>query len=344
MAFYPDKASDWRNIASLLVSSHRVFITTHVNPDGDAIGSEMALARFLTAGGKPVRIINHSKTPDIYAFLDPNGMIETFETKGGSVFRDGPGPDDLVFFLDMGNLNRAGDTGALLLENGAQSVMIDHHVPEPVNVSIAVTVSTSDSTGSLVFDLMTTIDPARIDHDIAEAVLTAIVTDTGYFTYSNTTPVTLRIAASLYEYGASARDLRKRLERAHPLTRQRLMGLCLAETALASDGRIAWSYISSAMFARTGSSREHTDGIINEIRVIEGISVALILIQESPDIWKASFRSMSGVPVNEIAVMLGGGGHEKAAGATLHGTFEEVSKLVLTTVTEVLDSKEDLRG
>ena len=94
------------------------------------------------------------------------------------------------------------------------------------------------------------------------------------------------------------------------------------------------------MFEATGAGREHTDGIINELRVIEGISVAMLMIQEGPATWKVSFRSMSGIPVNDIAAELGGGGHEKAAGATVTGTFHEALAQVLDTITRALDAAE----
>ena len=338
MLFYPEHAEQWQLIGTAIDAADTVFIATHVNPDGDALGSEMALYRFLDSRGKKVRVVNTSKTPDMYRFLDPEDIIETVVNGGIADLTGKPGPDDLVVFLDLGVIDRVGEAARFLLGGGPKTAMIDHHLPEHSPVDLAVVNPTSESTGSLVYDLIRAIDHTGITRDIAEAALTAVVTDSGYFSYSNTSARTLHIAASLYEHGVSARDLRRRLEAVQPLRRQRLLGLCLAETQVSHCGRIAWSTVTTDMLEKTGCGREHTDGIINEIRIIEGISVAMLIIQEGPATWKLSLRSMSGIPVNLIAADMGGGGHEKAAGATLIGSYDEALERALETITRALDA------
>lgn len=340
MPYYEENGYHWENAEQALDSAKRVFITTHVNPDGDAIGSEMALARFLMKRGATVRIINQSKTPDTFRFLDPDRIIESHECTGDTVFHDMPGENDLVVFLDLGVIDRAGSVAPFLMDHGAKTLMIDHHLSEDPPVDYAVVTSHADSTGSLVFDLLCHMDESLIDRDIAEAVLTAIVTDTGFFTYSNTAARTHAIAAALYGYGVHARDLKRRLESAYPLNRQRLLGLCMAGAEVSDCGRIGYATITADMFEKTGTAREHTEGIINQVRIIAGISVALLIIQEDTETWKVSFRSMSGIPVNDIAESLGGGGHTKAAGATLQGSRDTITRRVLDTVTRALDSEE----
>lgn len=342
--FYPENISKWKSIAELLQAARRVFITTHVNPDGDALGSEIALARFLAKLGKPVRIVNTSKTPAMYAFLDPGNLIESYELLGRSLFHDQPGKNDLIVILDLSDFERIGDVSGFLLRNNARRVIIDHHESEPEEADITVLTPYAESTGSLVYDLLLSMDHAHIDIPIAEAVLTAVLTDTGYFSFSNTNSTSLGVVSSLYKFGVSVHSLRKRIDATQPLARQKLLGLCLGEADLACRGRVAWSYISTEMFRKSGTAREHTEGIINLLRVIEGISIAVLFIQDGPLEWKISFRSATGIRVNAIAAQMGGGGHEKAAGASLSGTLPEVTEKAFAIIEQALDSEEASLG
>lgn len=342
--FYPENASSWKSIALLVQAARRVFVTTHVNPDGDALGSEMAVARFLAKLGKPVRIVNTSKTPAMYAFLDSENLIESYELLGKSLFHDQPGKNDLIMILDLSDFERIGEVSDFLLRNNAPRVIIDHHESEPEEADVTVLAPYAESTGSLVYDLLLSMDHAHIDIPIAEAILTAVLTDTGYFSFSNTNSISLGVVSSLYKFGVSVHNLRKRIDATQPLVRQKLLGLCLAEADLACRGRAAWSYISAEMFRKSGTSREHTEGIINHLRVIEGVSIAVLFIQEEPLEWKISFRSATGIRVNSIAAQMGGGGHEKAAGAALSGTLPEVTEKAFAIINEALDSEEDSLG
>jgi len=338
MVYFPDNISDWEKIGSLINLSDKIFISSHINPDGDAIGSEVAFARFLHNMSRKCRIINHSSTPELYMFLDPRNIIESFSEN--SDLKDGPKNDDLVVFLDMGNYDRVGNVRDFLVNNEASKVIIDHHLPESVNADCVVVNTSASSTGSLVYDLFCYIDSSLVDKQIASALMTAIVTDTGYFTYSNTTSTTHHIAASLYDLGVSARDIRKKLEIRQPLSRQKLLGSTIAHIQVSNCGRVAYSYITQSMFEEAGAQREHTDGIIDQIKIIKNIKIAVLFVQENENLYKISFRSVGNMQVNNIASILGGGGHSKAAGADLHGSLEEVISKVLNTATKELDKEE----
>lgn len=335
MVYFPDNIERWKIIASLINQSKNIFISSHINPDGDAIGSEMAFAGFLYNMSKTCRIINHSSTPEPYKFLDPKKIIESYSENDH--LQDAPENNDLVVFLDIGVYDRVGKVRDFLVNNEAPKVIIDHHFPEPVEADCVVVNTDASSTGSLVYDLFCYIDSSLVDRQIATALMTAIVTDTGYFTYSNTTSTTHHIAASLYDYGVSARDIRKKLEIGQPLSRQKLLGLTIARVQVSNCGRIAYSYITQLMFEEAGAKREHTDGIINQIRIIKNIKIAMLFVQENENMYKVSFRSVGNTPVNNIASILGGGGHSKAAGANLHGSLEEVISRVIDTATKELD-------
>ena len=332
MIFFPENLDDWRKIASLIDHSEKIFISTHVNPDGDAIGSEMALAVFLSRMGKSVRIINHSVTPSMFRFLDPDGIIESCENIGLNSIR--PDKNNTVVFLDLGRFDRAGKSADLLAHTPSKKVIIDHHPPESINADVIVVNPSASSTGSLIYDLMCYMDFTLINREIAQAVLTAIVTDTGYFRYSNTTATTHSIASSLYQHDVSSFVIRRHFEKGFPLCRQKLLGLMLSTVRKSADGKIAYAHITESMFKEAGALREHTENLIDLIRVIEDVSIAVLIIQEGENRYKLSFRSGDTASVNTIASMLGGGGHPRAAGASLTGTLENVTAMVL----EVADS------
>ncbi len=336
MTFFPENKDSWIRIASLINDSKRIILSTHVNPDGDAIGSLMALAGFLTLLGKPVRIINESKTPDLYKFLDPQDIIESYS--GNHPPGKKPEKGDLVIFLDLGQYSRAGKIADYLVNNEAAKVIIDHHQPEPVKADVLASNPQASSTGSLVYDLMCHIDCTLIDKNIARLVLTAVVTDTGYFRYSSTTATTHLIAAELYRHGANVGEIRKSMENGHALCRQKLLGYTLARVEVIESGRMAYSVITTSMFEETGALREHTEGIIDQIRIIQNIKVASLIIQEKPDRYKVSFRTKDSVSANEIATLLGGGGHLRAAGATVNGPLEKVTSQVINATRKALNT------
>jgi phosphoesterase RecJ-like protein len=334
MAYYPDNTHSWERIRELLDRADNLYISTHVNPDGDAVGSVTALAGFLGALGKKPRVVLESVVPETYRFLDPRGMIESYphEPPGDS----GPMEGDLVFFLDLGRLDRTGNLERYLTGNGAWRVVIDHHRPEPIAADILVVNPHAESTGSLLYDLMCHIDPSKVNTDIATAVLTAVVTDTGYFRYSNTNAITHAVAASLYEHGARVGAIRRELESGHPFSRQKLLGFALSNLRRNSCGRIVYSFITGKMFEDAGARREHTEGIIDQIRIVRECRIASLIIEEGTGQYKVSFRTRDKIPANDIAALLGGGGHSRASGASVSGSLDEVIALMLKASETIL--------
>jgi phosphoesterase RecJ-like protein len=294
----------------------------------------MALAGFLDAFGRKYRIVLESLVPDTYRFLDPRGVIESYPHEPPA--DGGPVEYDLVFLLDLGRLDRTGKVEHYLTKHGSWRVVIDHHRPEPVSADIVVADPSAESTGSLVYDLMCHIDPSKVNTDIATAVLTAVVTDTGYFRYSNTNAISHAVAASLYERGARVGAIRRELESGQPFTRQKLLGYALANLRRSDCGRIVYSFITRKMFDDAGAYREHTDGIIDQIRIVQNCRIASLIIEEGNGQFKVSFRTGDKVPANEIAALLGGGGHSRASGASVSGALDEVVALTLKAAETVL--------
>jgi bifunctional oligoribonuclease and PAP phosphatase NrnA len=336
MSYFPENENEWTTIAHLINRTDNIFITTHVNPDGDAIGSEIALSHFLKNMGKTVSIVNTSPTPEMYRFLDPHHSIKVYNNPETKV--KNPEKNDLMFSLDFGRDDRAGESFFYLTHNGPTRVVIDHHIPEETITDIAVINTRAAATGSLLFDLMNTIGAAFIDRNVALALMTAIVTDTGNFRFNNTTATTHRIAAALHEYGATAHDVSRQLETGFTFNRQKLLGLVLGSVSLSDCGRIAYAHITEAMFRKTTTERENTEGIIEHIRSIKNITVAILFIQENHNTYKISIRTKGNAHANIIATLFSGGGHPQAAGATLKGSLKSVTARVLKQTTEYLDT------
>jgi len=314
-----------------------------VNPDGDAIGSVMALANFFDRTGIEYRVVLESVVPESYRFLDPKRRIESFPD--GNVSGKEPGRDDLLLLLDLGRLDRTGSIEGSLMRNKPRLAIIDHHKPEPVAADIKAVNPDAESTGSLVYDFILNMDSANVTVDIANAILTAMVTDTGYFRYSNTSETTHAVASSLYHHGARVGAIRKRLESGQPFRRQKLLGLTLSNMRKSECGRIVYSFISRQMFEETGALREHTEGIIDQIRIVQDSMVAALVIEDGDLTYKVSFRTCGAISASGIASMLGGGGHPRASGASMTGTLDDVIERVLAAASTVLNSaKEAVRG
>jgi bifunctional oligoribonuclease and PAP phosphatase NrnA len=336
MAYYPDSTVHWERIRGFIEKAQRLFISTHVNPDGDALGSVMALAGFLANTGRKCRVLIESDIPEAYRFLDPGGRIESYPN--GAPTDGGPREGDLVIFLDLGRYDRVGNLQDYLTKNSARRVIIDHHRPEQVEADVAAVNPLAESAGSLLFDLLLYLDRTKIDSGIATALLTAIVTDTGYFRYSNTSATTHAVASSLYEYGARVIDIRKRLESGQTFNRQKLLGLALSNLRKSSGGRIVYAFITSGMFEEADARREHTEGIIDQIRIVRGCKVAALIIEDGIEKFKVSFRTTERVSANDIAAILGGGGHARASGALVIGSLDEVIALMIGASETVLES------
>jgi bifunctional oligoribonuclease and PAP phosphatase NrnA len=339
MAFFNKNAKDWEKISTALKRADTIFISSHINPDGDAIGSEMALAGVLMKTRRNVRVINQSPTPENFCFLDPDNIIELYsENFPGNP----PGKNDVVVILDLNSFDRLGDAGNFLLSGGAFIIVIDHHITQDIKADIAVINPKSESTGSLVYDLIFSEFRRALDVAVAQAALTAIVTDSGYFSYSNTTALTHRIVSSIYDQGGYLSDVRKKMENGQPFSRQKLLGYTLSEVKLSDCGRIAYSCITREMFEKSGALREYTEGIIDQIRIIKNIKIAMLFIEEDEGIFKLSLRSAAGLPVNSIAAALGGGGHPRAAGANLQGDFNNIVSKALDTAVEFLNDEDKI--
>lgn len=328
----PDKAAAAREVAAALDGARKIALTSHVNPDGDGIGSEVGLAHFLRSQGKDVHVANPSPTPARFQFL----------------FRDLPGLDrsteavrtlrraDLIVVLDIADSERLGHLGPTVEQRGVPVVCLDHHAspgrlpPGPRYVD-----PRAAATGELVYEVAVA-SGWSLTIPAARALYVALLTDTGGFRFSNTHPRTLRIAADLLETGIDPESIYLDVYANAPEGRHRLLAETLQTLVVESSTGLAWVTVPPGALERHGVSADDLEGVVEFPRSIAGIRMAILFRQLAQGRIKVSLRSVGEVDVARFAHRLGGGGHAKAAGVALPGTMAEVQAMILKAAREYL--------
>jgi len=305
--------------ASQLRQARRVVLATHVNPDGDTLGSALALAHALRASGSEAVVLSQDGVPDIYTWLPGAGTVLT-QTESRDF--------DLGVVCDTGTLARVGSRVRPAIEAARRSLCVDHHVAEGDFGDIRLVDSTSASTGEIVWHLLRSMG-AHLDRAIADCLLCAIVTDTGSFKYPNTTPATLRIAADLVERGADPAAINELVFENRSLASLKLLGRALDSLQVSHDGQIAWAHVRARDYEELGASDEETEGIVGHVRAVRGARVGLLFREIPGRKIRVSLRSREGYDVNAVAQKFGGGGHRLAAGCSLDPPLEEAERLLL---------------
>lgn len=313
-----------QRIAAALTGVGSVAVTTHINADGDAAGSVAAMARLLPQMGyKPV-IVNPTPWPALFAFLKEG--LEDRTAGGPEVLRSA----GALVSLDVSDVRRLGSLAGAARALPGPRIVIDHHVPtdEPAG-DIVLADTAACATGELLYDFAVVLG-LEIDLAIAEALYTAILTDTGGFRYSNTSPRAHAIAAQLVARGVDPEHTYRRIYAS--LTPGRLQLLRDALDTLGVDDKfgLAWVSVTNEAMDRYGVGSDDLDGIVEHPRSVAGTRVALFFRDLGYGKVKVSFRSTGNVDVNALARQFGGGGHEKASGALIAGTLDDVRERVVT--------------
>jgi bifunctional oligoribonuclease and PAP phosphatase NrnA len=326
------KATAAREFAELLVPGQRVCLTTHVNPDGDGLGSEVGLLHLLKAQGIEALVTNPSPTPPRFHFL----------------FEDVPGVDrhreaikelrraDLIVVLDISDLSRLGNLGETVQQRGVPVACIDHHLspgelpPGPRYLDPAAA-----ATGELVFEIGRA-NGWPLTREAARALYVAIMTDTGSFRFSNTHPRTLRIAAELLETGLDPEQMYLDVYANAPEGRPRLYAEALQTLVVEPEYGLAWVTVPPGALDRLGVSADDLDGVVEFPRSIQGVRMALLFREIGHGRIKVSLRSVGDVDVAAFAQPYGGGGHSKAAGLSVEGQMADVQARVLEAAREFL--------
>ncbi len=318
--------NDISYIASFLQARDGFTIVSHVSPDGDTLGSALALYCALKKMGKRAQVICQNQVPAVYNFLPNANEV---------LLADSAGQMPNVICIDCAAKDRLG-IAVRHFDAAEHTINIDHH---RTNVGYANDNCIRDTaaTGEIVFDLLEMLE--MIDEDSASCLYTAIMTDTGNFAYANTTPDTLHKAAELLEDGADNAYINRCVYRTIPLRKAKLLGIALGKLEMYSNDRIGMICISAEDMKQAGATSEDVEGIIDHIRDIDMVELAIVARESSePDTVKMSLRSKNTADVSVMAERMGGGGHKRAAGYTDHGAFAEVCARALAMAQEALEA------
>jgi len=307
--------NEFEQLRSILATSKDVVLTTHINPDADGIGCELALGAYLKSLGKHVSIVNHSETPDNLQFLDKRNEILHFDPARHS---DLVKAADLICVLDANHPDRLASVKSSVLESKAKKVCVDHHLEPGSFADLYVLDESSTATGEIIYKLITFLDDKAISREIAEYLYAAIMTDTGSFRYPKTDPDIHRIIAHLIEAGADPTLIYQSIYDQNTPERLRLLGMALAGTKTDHSGKVAYMTITREMFAQTGTSEADTDAFVPYTLSIEGAQIGLLFTELQDSVIKISFRAKGNIWINKLAQEFGGNGHQHAAGARIH--------------------------
>lgn len=333
-----------KEILDVLRTHESFLISSHINPDGDAVGSLLAFYSFLSGFEKKVSVINSDPEPFAYSFLPnvaalqyinfPSNVENTRHLDSESRLLDIESiPDaDVAIILDCGSLDRIGEELVKRIRPGQILINIDHHKSNEYFGTHNLVNTKACATAEIVFNLIDYSD-VEINREQALCIYTAILTDTGCFRYSNTTPETHKIAAQLIDKGVQPAQVAESVYEIIPYQRAKLLGLALDNLKISSDGRIAWVAVTNEMYEKAGAGSADTEGIIEYIRTIRDTE-AVILFRELEDgSIKVSMRSKRGLDVAQIASNFGGGGHKAAAGCTIDQPLKTVMDIIIKSIT-----------
>ena len=323
---------NYGTLLTLFDRYHSFALSTHINPDGDAIGSELGLYLFLTELGKSVKVFNTDTVPNNYKFLPCWNSIEGVNAV--EAYR----PEVLVV-LDASTLERIGKKLSKTLLPIHKLVNIDHHATAEAFGDINLIMPSASSTSEIVYKLIKC-HQTPITKACALCLYTGLMFDTGCFRYSNTTPETHRIAAELIEIGEFAPDeVYRHVYEQLPVAKIRLSSEVLSTLQVTDDGKIASVYATQEMFRKTGTTADAVEGFVNQIQAIAGVEVALCVSEMHDRSTKVSLRSQGRVDVSQLAAEFEGGGHARAAGCRVVMPYLAAVTTLVQTAQRYMDQR-----
>jgi len=302
---------DFQKLAEILTNNKTFLITTHVNPDADAIGSEVAFYQLLRMLGKEGKIINHSATPYNLQFLDSDSVVEKYDAAFHSTLFDS---SDVLVALDFNRADRMVSMQKAFSDSKQVKICIDHHQDPEDFVNFQFIDINYSATGHILYDFIKSTDIVKINKEIAASLYAAIMTDTGSFRFERTTASLHRIIADLLETGINPTEIYDQLYDESKLSKIKLLGRCLNSLQLIAENKIGYMLLTQNDFREIEAIESDTENFVNFILSIEGVKLGMLFI-ELKNGFKVSFRSKGKLPVDKLAGIFGGGGHTNASGA-----------------------------
>lgn len=308
-------------------AAEHVHVGTHLNPDGDALGSALSMSMALSQLGVSHEVLCNNPAPTYLQFLSGAETIKQEPSRGA----------DLAIALDLEDLDRLGRQIKPHFQAAPSLIVIDHHIPHQQSGDLRIIDPHSPATCAILCDLFFDSE-INVTTEMADCLLTGLVTDTGSFRFPNTTPHSLHICARLLEQGANLPRISEEIYLTKHESAVRLLGAAIQRIQLNDRKDIGWAVLPLSLYEELGASDEHTEGIVNEILAISGVRAAALIKEVRTGRYKASLRSRGNVDVALVAQTLGGGGHRNAAGVTLEGTEHQVVQTILQSLNSCLAS------
>lgn len=313
-------------VVARLRDANRVLVVSHENPDADTLGGSLAVVRLVESFGGAADPVCTDAVPALYDFLPGVERVRTDPDPAATY--------DLVVIVDCGSLDRIGEVAARHADlfGRLPRVIIDHHASNDATGEAdwidPIAAATCEMVALLAACLG--VEPSADDGALATNLMAGIVMDTSTFAHPNTTPRTLMVAAWLVEAGAPLSDISRRLYRSKPEAQLRLFGRILARLETADEGRIVWSSVTDADYSETGAERAHSEGLIDLLSQAEAADVAILFKEAGPNETRISVRTRpGGVDATVLTGRFGGGGHARAAGATVAAQLAQARPAVL---------------
>ena len=318
--------NDSRRIVELIRSNDRYLVTSHFNPDGDSIASQLAIRKIFQLLGKECTIVNLHPVPRIYRFLPGSESILVRQ-------RHSQKPYSALFVLDSGHPSRA--SGFLRKKSPLKVVNIDHHVSNHGYGNLNWIVTKASSTCEIIYDLAVKLG-VLLDGELALLLYTGILTDTGSFRYSSTSPKSMSIAARLLRHGINPHDVAEQIYENSEYSSLKLLGKSLARLGKSPDGRVTWVTYGYKELCGLSNMAE-TEEFVNYARSLDSARIAIGLKEVAPGDIRISFRSKGEVNVSDLASRHGGGGHRNAAGCTIKGPLAAVTRRLVAEAQRFMD-------
>lgn len=320
-------ARELEQIIQTLRKENNFFVASHLNPDGDAIGSLVGMGYILKALGKEFRLFCEGGMPERFLWLNSPAPIESQAPAHWNSW---------AIVLDCGEKNRLGETIGSALDP-SRTVVIDHHVSNPGFGIINWVDPAKSSVGDMVAMIADAFE-IPITGDLARALYLAIASDTGFFTYGNTRPETLEIVARMIRNGLNPGPLNAAIQNHWSMNRLHLQGFVLRHAKLLLDGRVGLLTVPADLLNKTKTTSVDCEGLVNLVGRVKGVRIAALLRDDKPGRVKFSLRSVGQTDVQVIAQKFGGGGHKNAAGGSLSTTLEEAETILVSAIQAYLES------
>jgi phosphoesterase RecJ-like protein len=319
---------DWREFVQIVNAHSWFLLTSHVRPDCDALGSELALAQILESLGKETVIVNGQATPPNLQFIDRQRRIRVLRQ---DILAGELESSEVLIVLDTSSWVQLGPMADVVRHTPALKMVLDHHVSGDDLGAVDFKDTEAEATGRLVVEAADQLG-VQLTTGMAMPLFAALATDTGWFRFASARANTLKLAARLIDAGASPTELYRDLYEQDTLGRVRLRGLILSRFCTELNGRLVHTYVRAEDYEATGALPSDTEDIVNLALTIAGTEVAVIVAEQYNRGSKVSFRSRCGLDCSKLAETFGGGGHKAAAGAFLDEPLKAAQAKVLDAV------------